>query len=142
MAGSSVAPEFDDRRLMGRYLESRQHFHGASAMEKYNSAMQNIDRQAVHERMAREIANTGKQYHSAIDKIQRKDLMANTAACVRKGGSVVEEKMAAHGPLKYTQNSGEALTAMDHQVCYSCSLIFALTVVAHFSFRYMQESSH
>lgn len=111
-------------------------------MEKYNSAMQNIDRQAVHERMAREIANTGKQYHSAIDKIQRKDLMANTAACVRKGGSVVEEKMAAHGPLKYTQNSGEALTAMDHQVCYSCSLIFALTVVAHFSFRYMQESSH
>ena len=117
---SSVAPEFDDRRLMGRYLESKQQFHGVNAMEKYTSAVQNIDRQAVHERMAREIANTGKKYHSALDKLQRQDPLAHTTVCVRKGGTgprgSIEEKISTRGTLKYTQDSGEALTAMDHQV--------------------------
>jgi hypothetical protein len=115
---------------MGQYRASKQQFQGVSAVEKYQNALKKIDRQAVHERMAREIANTGKQYHSALDKSQRKDQNAHTTVCVRKGGTgprgAVEGKLMTQGSLKYTHDSSEALTAMDQQVrmstCAFCLL--------------------
>lgn len=37
-------------------------------MEKYNEKLQNLDKRAIQDRMAKEIADTGKRYHGALDK--------------------------------------------------------------------------
>lgn len=98
---------FSDASLMAKYEASKRNFKGVGAMEKYNEKLQNIDKRAAQDRVAKEIADTGKRYHGALDKGRKsgwsQDPLAHTTVTVRKGGALSGEiscKLSNEGTLK------------------------------------------